>query len=229
MFGWPYGRRTSAFEEALDILEKAWTGEPFDYEGRTYKVKGGLLRPPPVKPGRLPLWIGAAHPKARARAVRRRAGFLVAPLLELEPMVRQINMFDEMAQQHGAGRLPHAVMREILVGDSAADAMKRHQTYIDEVYRVQYKPERVGLSYFDKETGERKPLTSDNPYFMSEEFMQERWFLGTPADIAKKIAEWQPRLGMDHLIFTPRPPGMPLKQAVDELEMITKVVTSLSA
>ena len=46
MFGWPYGRRTSAFEEALDILEKAWTGEPFDYEGRTYKVKGGLLRPP---------------------------------------------------------------------------------------------------------------------------------------------------------------------------------------
>ena len=224
MFGWPYGRRTSAFEEALDILEKAWTGEAFDYEGRTYKVKGGLLRPPPVKPGRLPLWIGAAHPKARARAVRRRAGFLVAPLLELEPMARQINMFDDMAEQHGAGRLPHAVMREILVGDSAADAMKRHQTYIDEVYRVQYKPERIGLTYIDKETKERKPLTSDNPYFMSEEFMQERWFLGTPNDIARKIAEWQPRLGMDHLIFTPRPPGMPLKQAVDDLEAIAKGV-----
>jgi alkanesulfonate monooxygenase SsuD/methylene tetrahydromethanopterin reductase-like flavin-dependent oxidoreductase (luciferase family) len=229
MFGWPYGRRTSAFEEALDVLEKAWTGEPFDYEGRTYKVKGGLLRPPPVKPGRLPLWIGAAHPKARARAVRRRAGFLVAPLLELEPMVRQINMFDDMAQQHGTGRLPHAVMREIFVGDSPADAIRRRQRFIDEVYRVQYKPERVGLSYFDKATGERKALTSDNPYFMSEEFMQERWFLGTPADIAKKIVEWQPRLGMDHLIFTPRPPGMPLKQAVDELAAIAKVVTSLSA
>ncbi len=139
-------------------------------------------------------------------------------------MARQIKTFDDEAASQGAGPLPHAVMREILVGDSAADAMKRHQPYIDEVYRVQYKPERVGLSYFDKATGTRKPLTSDNPYFMSEEFMQERWFLGTPADIAKKIMEWQPRLGMDHLIFTPRPPGMPLKQAVDELEAIAKGV-----
>ena len=156
--------------------------------------------------------------------MRRRSGFLVAPLLELEPMVRQVRTFDEEAGRQNAGPLPHAMMREILVGDSAADAMKRHQPYIDEVYRVQYKPERVGLTYFDKATRERKPLTSDNPYFMSEEFMRERWFLGTPADIAKKIVEWQPRLRMDHLIFTPRPPGMPLKQAVDELEAIAKGV-----
>ena len=229
MFGWPYVRRTSAFEEALDTLEKAWTGEPFDYQGRSYKVKAGLLRPPPVKPGRLPLWIGAAHPKARARAVRRRAGFLVAPLAELGLVEYQFKSFDEEAGRQGAERLPRAVMREILVGDSAADAIKRHQPFIDEVYRVQYKPERVGLSYVDKATGERKPLTSDNPYFMSEEFLQERWFLGTPEEIAKKIGRWQQRLNVDHMIFTPRPPGMPLKQAVDELALIAKVAISPSA
>jgi alkanesulfonate monooxygenase SsuD/methylene tetrahydromethanopterin reductase-like flavin-dependent oxidoreductase (luciferase family) len=224
MFGWNYARRTSAFEECLDILEKAWTGEPFDYEGRTYKVKGGLLRPPPVKPGRLPLWIGAAAPKARARAVKHRAGFLVAPLIELEHLVRQLQSFDAEVERQGAGPLPRALMREIMVGDSAADAMKRHQPFIDEVYRVQYKPERVGLSYVDRATGERRPLTSDNPYFLSEEFMQERWLLGTPQDIAAKIVAWQPRLDVDHIIFQPRPPGMALSQAVDELEAIAKDV-----
>ena len=229
MFGWNYARRTSAFEESLDILEKAWTGEPFDYEGRTYKVKGGLLRPPPVKPGRPPLWIGAAHPKARARAVRRRAGFLVAPLAELGLVEYQFKSFDEEAARQDAGRLPRAVMREILVGDSAADAIRRHQPFIDEVYRVQYKPERVGLTYVDKATGERKPLASDNPYFMSEEFMQERWFLGAPDEIARKITAWQARLDVDHVIFTPRPPGMPLRQAVDELGVIARIITSLSA
>jgi alkanesulfonate monooxygenase SsuD/methylene tetrahydromethanopterin reductase-like flavin-dependent oxidoreductase (luciferase family) len=222
MFGWNYKTRTRAFEESLDILEKAWTGEPFDYAGKIYNVKGGLLRPPPVKPGRPPLWIGAAHPKARARAVRRRAGFLVAPLAELGLVEHQFKSFDDEAAQQGTGGLPRAVMREILVGDSAADAIKRHQPFIDEVYRVQYKPERVGLSYIDKATRERKPLTSDSPYFMSEEFMQERWLLGTPGEIAAKLAKWQPRLAMDHLIFTPRPPGMPLRQAVDELEVIAR-------
>jgi alkanesulfonate monooxygenase SsuD/methylene tetrahydromethanopterin reductase-like flavin-dependent oxidoreductase (luciferase family) len=224
MFGWNYARRTSAFEECLDILEKAWTGESFDYEGRTYKVKGGLLRPPPVKPGRLPLWIGAAAPKARARAVKHRAGFLVAPLIELEHLVRQLQSFDAEVERQGAGTLPRALMREILVGDSAADAMKRHQPFIDQVYRVQYAPERVGLSYVDRATGERKPLTGDNPYFLSEEFMQERWLLGTPDEIARKIVAWQPRLGADHIIFQPRPPGMALRQAIDELEAIAKGV-----
>jgi alkanesulfonate monooxygenase SsuD/methylene tetrahydromethanopterin reductase-like flavin-dependent oxidoreductase (luciferase family) len=63
---------------------------------------------------------------------------------------------------------------------------------------------------------------------MSEEFMQERWLLGTPEEIAAKIARWQPRLGMDHLIFTPRPPGMPLRQAVEELEVIAKGVMRVS-
>jgi alkanesulfonate monooxygenase SsuD/methylene tetrahydromethanopterin reductase-like flavin-dependent oxidoreductase (luciferase family) len=223
-FGWNYATRTRAFEESLDILGRAWTGERFDYDGTIYKVKGGVLRPPPVKPGALPLWIGAAAPKARARAVRRRAGFLIAPLIELEHLTRQLRSFDEEVARQGAGYLPRALMREILVGDSAADAIKRHQPFVDEVYRVQYKPERVGLSVVDKATGERKPLTSDDPYFMSEEFMQERWLLGTPGEIAKKIIAWQPRLGVDHLIFTPRPPGMPLRQAVDEIEAIANGV-----
>lgn len=222
MFGWPYAKRTTAFEESLDILSQAWRGERFDYDGRVFKVKSGLLRPPPVKPGPLPLWVGAAAPAARARAVRHRAGLLVAPLIELDHLVRQIGSFDTEAERQGAGRLPHALMREILVGDSPADAIRRHKPYIDHVYRVQYAPERVGLSYVDPASGERKPLTGDNPYYLSEEFMQSRWFLGTPADIAEKILAWQPRLNLDHLIFQPRPPGMPLRQAIDELEAFAK-------
>ena len=228
-YGWDYARRTRAFQESLDILEKAWSGETFDYAGKIYNVRGGLLRPPPTKPGRPPLWIGAAHPKARARAVRHRAGFLVAPLAELELVERQLRSFDEEAARQGAGRLPRAVMREILVGDSAADAIRRHQPYIDEVYRVQYKPERVGLTYLDKATGERRPLASDDPYFMSEAFMQERWLLGTPQEIAAKLAQWQPRLDVDEIIFQPRPPGIPLRQAVDDLETIAKALISASA
>ena len=44
------------------------------------------------------------------------------------------------------------------------------------------------------------------------------------SDIVKKLKDWQPRLKMDHLIFTPRPPGMSLRQAVDELTVIAKEV-----
>jgi alkanesulfonate monooxygenase SsuD/methylene tetrahydromethanopterin reductase-like flavin-dependent oxidoreductase (luciferase family) len=206
MFGWPYARRTTAFEESLDILGLAWRGERFDYEGRIYKVKGGLLRPPPVRPGPLPLWIGAAAPLARARAVRHRAGLLVAPLIELEHLVRQIRSFDDEAQRQDA------------------DAIKRHQPYLDHVYRVQYAPERTGQTWIDPATGERKPLTNDNPHYLSEAFMQDRWFLGTPAEVAAKMVSWLPRLALDHVIFQARQPGMSLRHAVDSLEAIAKGV-----
>jgi len=52
--------------------------------------------------------------------------------------------------------------------------------------------------------------------------MQKCWLLGTPDEIAKKTIAWQPCLGVDHIIFTPRPPGMPLRPAVDEIEAIAK-------
>ena len=126
-FGWNYKTRTRAFEESLDILGLAWRGERFDYEGRIYSVKGGLLRPPPIKPGPLPLWVGAAAPAARARAVRYRAGLIVAPLIELQHLARQIKSFDDEAERQNAGPLPHALMREVLVGNSAADAIQRHK------------------------------------------------------------------------------------------------------
>ncbi|MBM3649054.1 MAG: LLM class flavin-dependent oxidoreductase [Alphaproteobacteria bacterium] len=221
-FGWNYKTRTRAFEESLDILGLAWRGQRFDYRGRIYQVTGGLLRPPPLKPGPPPLWIGAAAPKARARTVRYRAGLIVAPLIELQHLSRQIKSFDDEAARQDAGPLPHALMREVLVGDSPADAIERHRAGLDHVYRVQYAPERTGQTYVDPATGEKKPMTNDNPYYLSEAFMQERWFLGTPADIAAKMIDWLPRFDLKHLIFQGRQPGTSLRQAVDSLEALAK-------
>ncbi|TXL70943.1 LLM class flavin-dependent oxidoreductase [Vineibacter terrae] len=227
MFGLPYARRTRAFEEALDVLQLAWRGEPFDYGGQVYTVSVGVLRPPPVRPGTPPLWIGAAAPASRARAVRYRAGLMIAPLTELEHTARQVESFDEETTRQGGAQLPHALIREILVGDSVADAIERQRPYLDHVYRVQYAPERTGQTYRDPQTGERRPLTADHPYYMSEAFMQDRWFLGPPDDVAEKIAVWQRRLKLDHLIFQPRLPGMTLRQAVDNLERVARDVMPL--
>jgi alkanesulfonate monooxygenase SsuD/methylene tetrahydromethanopterin reductase-like flavin-dependent oxidoreductase (luciferase family) len=224
MFGLPYARRTRAFEEALEILQLAWRGERFDYAGRIYNVKDGLLRPTPVKPGAPRLWIGATAPAPRERAVRHRAGLIVAPLTELDHSARQIEAFDQEAARQGAGTLPRAIMREVMLGDSAADAMARHKPSLDHIYRVQYAPERTGLTYRDPATGERRPYTSDHPDYLSEAFMQNRWFLGAPADIADKMVAWQRRFRLDHLIYQPRMPGMTLRAAVDGLGTIMRVV-----
>src|SRR5476649_1551652 len=48
-------------EEAVDIIERAWTGKAFEYEGKFHKVKVPAIRPKPVQP-RPPLWRSVISP-----------------------------------------------------------------------------------------------------------------------------------------------------------------------
>ncbi len=222
--GLDYKRRTRAFEEGLEVLELAWTGERFDYDGQIYQTRGGILRPLPIRPGRPPLWIGATAPAARARVVRHRAGLALNPLADLESTARHIAAFDREAAAAGLQPLPKAISREILIGDSAQDALRRHKDGLDFMYRVQYSPERTGMTYVDPATGQRAPLTADNPHYLSQAYVQERWWLGSPDEVADSIVEWQHRLKLDVIRFNPRYPGLSVKDGLAEVElMMTKV------
>ena len=48
-------------EEAVAIIERAWGGEAFDYDGKFHKVKVPALRPKPVQ-ARPPLWRSVISP-----------------------------------------------------------------------------------------------------------------------------------------------------------------------
>ncbi len=220
--GLDYDRRTRSFREGLDIVDLAWHGERFDYDGQMHKVKGGLLRPPPLRTGHPPLWLGAAAPKSRARAARRGAGLLVAPLTEAAHTARQFAAFDADAEAAGAGPLPHALMREIEIGDSDEEALAQVMPYLDHVYRVQYNPERTGMTRIDPETGERRPLRGDDPYYLSAEFAADRWAIGTVDTVADRIQGWLSTMRIDRLIFHPKMPGRPLADAVAALERVMK-------
>ncbi len=51
-YGIDYGESQARFDEALDILRRAWAGGKFSYEGKYYKVTDAEVMPAPVqKPG----------------------------------------------------------------------------------------------------------------------------------------------------------------------------------
>ena len=221
--GLDYTRRTRALRECLDIVDLAWTGERFDYNGELYQVQGGLLRPAPCVPsGRPPLWLGAAAPRSRARAVRRGAGLVIAPLTAIDHTARQFAAYE--ADAHAAGvtdYLPHALYREIEVGDSDEEVLDRFEPFLQHVYRVQYAPERTGLTYRDPATGEQRQLRSDDPYYLSREFLDDRWAIGSTERCARLIAGWLDKMRLDRLIFHPKHAGRPLSEAVAAMERIT--------
>jgi len=70
-FGRELSERAAIMEEILPLLEKAWSGEPFEYRGRTVRVT-----PRPVQRPRPPLFMGGASAAAARRAARHADHFI---------------------------------------------------------------------------------------------------------------------------------------------------------
>ena len=49
IYGVPYGQSQARFLEALEIIRRAWKGEPFSYEGEFYKVDNATVAPRPYQ------------------------------------------------------------------------------------------------------------------------------------------------------------------------------------
>lgn len=64
-------RRGTLLEEAVEVMRKAWTGEPFEWRGRTVRVTPAPPSPPMIL-------IGGSTEKAAKRAAKLRAGFFPA-------------------------------------------------------------------------------------------------------------------------------------------------------
>jgi len=68
MFGKRREDRKALYVNAIEVLKRAWTGEIFEYEGRTVKVRP-IPDPPPK------LLLGGSHPAVAKRAARIADGY----------------------------------------------------------------------------------------------------------------------------------------------------------
>ena len=66
-------KRVPILEEIIHTLELAWTGEPFEFRGRTV-----MVRPTPVQQPRPPIYIGGSTEASAYRAARLGDGYLPA-------------------------------------------------------------------------------------------------------------------------------------------------------
>ncbi|RMH69972.1 MAG: LLM class F420-dependent oxidoreductase, partial [Actinomyces sp.] len=95
--------RNLLFDEALDVLPRHWSGEPFDYDGTHFTCRGTIGLPRPVQDP-IPIWIGGNAHRTLERVARRARGWmpLVGPA-ELFGTVRSpaVTGPDDLARRIG--------------------------------------------------------------------------------------------------------------------------------
>jgi probable F420-dependent oxidoreductase len=172
-------RRGAAMDEILEILPKAWTGEPFRHRGAIYDLPEVGVRPRPST--RIPVVIGGSAEPAIRRAARLADG--IYSNATAEGFAEQVGWaLDEMAaigRDPATFRFIHYSM--LIPGPSRAEALAR---YRDAIWAVQWK-------YSDMVASASRvlPPPPAPAFIRPDEALLKRGatFAGTPAELVDTL------------------------------------------
>ncbi|MGE3806465.1 MAG: LLM class flavin-dependent oxidoreductase [Gemmataceae bacterium] len=107
------------FDEAVDILLRAWTQDHFDFAGKYFNVKNVSVVPKPLQKPHPPLFTGGTSLMTYELAGARGWGMFLPPLLPFKVMEPSIEAYTKACR--AAGHQPHIVyIRPVYLGDDAA-------------------------------------------------------------------------------------------------------------
>jgi probable F420-dependent oxidoreductase len=74
--GIPFDERNEYFDENVDAMKAAWTGEPVNLRSERFNAVNVCAQPTPVQRPHPPLWVGGNSGRALRRVVRAGAGWM---------------------------------------------------------------------------------------------------------------------------------------------------------
>ncbi|MGH9230940.1 MAG: LLM class flavin-dependent oxidoreductase [Acidimicrobiales bacterium] len=126
----------SRFTEGLRLMNALWTEPRVTFEGRFWQLEGATIAPRPFQKPHPPIWVGANHPAALARAVTYGDGFFGAGSTATTRFAEQVPIVREALA--AAGRDPagfgFAKRVYIAVDDDAERARRRVAASLVELY-----------------------------------------------------------------------------------------------
>jgi hypothetical protein len=124
--------RAELLDESLDIVAGLWSGQPFSYEGKHYKVEEMTFLPATVQQPRIPVWVVGAWPRMKSmQRVLRWDGLLPAKIgedgkyAELQP-----DDVKEMRDYIGANRASSTPFDIVVEGETPGKDRKKAEEKI---------------------------------------------------------------------------------------------------
>ena len=217
----PYEERFKRFEEALDLMQLAWKGEPFSFSGRFFEVPETRLSPAPVQAGGPPLWYGVSGPRLLRRAARRGAALAISPRHTIAEVREHLRQYEEHCDEFGVHPPERPAMREVFVAETREEAERIAAPAVTHLFKELYgKRSAKGERALTSDTGE---VVSDHEQVDFANFKQ-RYIIGTPDDAAEAVAQLRDELGTTELHCWMHMPGIAGEDAMRSARLFAREV-----
>ncbi len=110
----PVRERMDRLEEAIKVIKLLWTGEPVDFDGTYYHLRGAQAHPTPTRPGGVPLLIGGSGARRLLRLVALYADEWNVTSMRLEQYGDRVRALEEHCA--AVGRDPKEIRRSWMLG-----------------------------------------------------------------------------------------------------------------
>ena len=124
----PPPSRLGRLGETIEVLRLAFTGEPFDFEGRHLRLEGMVCRPRPVQRPGPPLWIGGRGDRLLGLVARHGDGWNAGGWSgTIDGYRERVAVLERACADAGRdpGTISRSVNRLALVGEDEADLRRR--------------------------------------------------------------------------------------------------------
>ncbi len=206
--------RVGRLHEALEIVERLWSGEPVSYQGKHFQLRDVRISLRPLQQPRPAIWLAANADAAVARAARLGDAWLMNPHTTLPTLERQLERFHETRQKLNrppARAIP--LIRECYVAPDARTAFAEAQPFLEGKY-VAYRAWEQ-----DKALPPGETFTHD-----FETLARDRFLIGDPSRVRDEIARYRQRLGVTDLILRLQWPGMDATRVLRSIRLLGEEV-----
>jgi alkanesulfonate monooxygenase SsuD/methylene tetrahydromethanopterin reductase-like flavin-dependent oxidoreductase (luciferase family) len=212
-FGIPE-RAAQVFLDKVDVIRRLLSGEEVTAAGPGYRLERARLTLRPMQRPRPPIWMAANTDAGVVRAARHADAWLVNPHARVTELEAQMAVY-----RRARGSAPYTVpvSREVCVAPTDLEAVGIARPHLEHKY----------ASYVTWGQSEAMP-SGDTLQRAWDDLRADRFILGSPETVARKIADLRDRIGATELLARITWPGFPLRYAERTIRLLgTKVLPAL--
>lgn len=217
-FGVDISTRGARTNDTLEVLRRAWTGQPFSYEGRTVSYDAVLVTPRPHQPGGPPIWVGGLAEASLRRAATLGNGWIstmVAPIGKVSGLAAR---YRELlaATPERTGEV--TVLREAWAAESREAAFRQYETAALSTHRLYFE-----LGRYDGDPRVGNLSAADE--LTLEAIAEDRFVIGSVDDVVSQLRRYRDEAGADRVVLRLGHPAGPDHDAImNVIELIGREI-----
>jgi alkanesulfonate monooxygenase SsuD/methylene tetrahydromethanopterin reductase-like flavin-dependent oxidoreductase (luciferase family) len=227
-YGVSYAESQARFREALDIVRRAWTGEPFSYEGEFYRIRDATVAPRPYQTPHPPIRMAATSDETFPAAGRLGLPIFVGiRATEIEDLEQQLGPYRRAWREAGHPGEPSVYLRiPVYVSPTAHGAREEPRESLISFFARQTELARLAVGRAGAGPADRRRMQAERMAALSyDDMLAGKVAFGTAPAVAARLTALRERLGLDGIVAELNPGGrIPLALENQSLELLARDV-----